>query len=150
MAGTDTDTTLQAVVDNQAATIAGLQAQLTALAARMPPEPEAPPSPGTRAPFPRCVYRKSTHKGPDHPGNEVRTVADQAELDACLKAGFQLEPHEFAYDESPAAAATGIPDSVQQLLRDQAEVIAQLRAQLAGGDDAGGKATSGKGKKSGQ
>lgn len=85
------DTKLEDVVAAQNTTIQQLQEQLADLAARMPARPEPQVQAGGL--FPRSVYRKGGKKGQiDHPGVEIKTVGSQAECDAAVKDGWQVDP----------------------------------------------------------
>lgn len=99
----ETDQTIQDLIaanQRQAAEIAKLSEQVTALTARVPMADEPAPAPGF-AEFPKVVYRQVETPGQiDVPGNETRVVRDAAEYDAAVADGFFPTP--FAADRKAA------------------------------------------------
>jgi hypothetical protein len=79
--------------NSDAALIQELRDRLDRLEGRLPAEAAAPPAPGVKLDFPRCVYKDVDGDGvinADHPGNESKVVQNQDELDEALEDGWGL------------------------------------------------------------
>lgn len=87
------------IIAAQNETIAQLQKQMAELAARLPAPVEVAVTPGGK--FPLAINRRGGKPGQiDHPGVDVITVLNEAELAAKLaEGGWQMAPLEHVYDE---------------------------------------------------